>query len=170
MAKRLGISAAVIAVMALMVGAVSPALGSSSGGAASASSGHADGRTIRVILVPTEAAEIDLGAPGFSLGDTVVFGGVLQRPDGTPVGRYGLVCTFVSAANPAHVEAQCPTTATLPGGQITTQGIVVNRALNTTLPITGGSGQFQGAGGQMVQRDISSGGQLKLELTFHLKF
>ena len=148
MGKRLGILGAVTVVVALMVGAVSPALGSSSGA----------------------SADIDLGAPGFSLGDTVVFGGVLQRPDGTPVGRYGLVCTFVSAANPAHVEAQCPTTATLPGGQITTQGIVVNRALNTTLPITGGSGQFQGAGGQMVQRDISSGGQLKLELTFHLKF
>ena len=169
MRKRLSILGAVIVVVALMVGAESPALGSSSGGSASASSGGADERTIRVILVPTEFAEIDLGAPGFSLGDTVVFGGVLQRPDGTPVGRYGLVCTFVSAANLARVEAQCPTTATLPGGQITTQGVVVNRSLNTTLPITGGSGQFQGVGGQMVQRDISSGGQLKLELTFHLE-
>ena len=88
---------------------------------------------------------------------------------GTPVGRYGVVCTFVSAANPEHVEAQCPATATLPEGQITVQGVVVNRSLNVTLPITGGSGQFQGAGGQLVQRDVSSGGQIRAELTFRLE-
>ena len=47
--KRLGMVGAVIAVMALVVGAVSPALGSSSQGAASTSSGDTDNRqTIRV--------------------------------------------------------------------------------------------------------------------------
>ena len=167
MRKRLGIVGAGIAVVALVVGAVSPALGSSSQRSASTASGQ---QTIRVIAVFTEFAEVDVGAPGFSLGDVVVFTGDLKRRDGTRVGRYSAVCTFVSTANRERVEAQCPTTATLPGGQITTQGVVVNRSLNVTLPITGGSGQFQGAGGQVVQRDLSTPTQTQVELTFHLEF
>jgi len=167
MGKRLGIVGAVIAVVALVVAAVSPALGSSG----STASGHADRQqTLRVLAVFTEFdPNIDLGAAGFSLGDEVVFSGNLLR-NGQQVGRVGVVCSFVSVANPARVEAQCPTTSILPGGQITTQGTIVNRSLNFTLPITGGSGQFQGAGGQVVSRDISTPTQPQVELTFHLKF
>jgi hypothetical protein len=143
--------------MALVVGAVSPALGSSNQGSASTASGHADKqRTIRVLAVFTEFdANIDVGAPGFSLGDEVVFSGNLLR-NGEQVGRVGVVCTFVSTANVNRVEAQCPTTSIFPDGQITTQGTIVNRSLNFTLPITGGSGRYQGAGGQVVSRDVST--------------
>lgn len=167
MGKRLGIVGAVIAVVALVVAAVSPALGSSG----STASGHADRQqTLRVLAVFTEFdPNIDLGAAGFSLGDEVVFSGNLLR-NGQQVGRVGVVCSFVSVANAARVEAQCPTTSILPGGQITTQGTIVNRSLNFTLPVTGGSGQFQGAGGQVVSRDISTPTQPQVELTFHLKF
>jgi hypothetical protein len=163
--KRLGILGAVIAVVALVVGAVSPALGSSSQGAASTASGQ----TIRVVAVFTEFdANIDLGAPGFSLGDEVVFSGNLLR-HGEQVGRVGVVCTFVSTQNPDRVEAQCPGTATLPGGQIAVQGVIVNRALNFTLPITGGSGRYDRARGQLVSRDISTPTQPQVELTFQLE-
>jgi hypothetical protein len=166
-AKRLGILGAVIAVMALVVGAVSPALGSSQGAASTSSDNQ---QTIRVLAVFTEFdANIDVGAPGFSLGDEVVFSGNLLR-NGQQVGRVGVVCTFVSTANANRVEAQCPTTSILPGGQITTQGTIVNRSLNFTLPITGGSGRYQGAGGQVVSRDISTPTQPQVELTFHLQF
>jgi hypothetical protein len=167
MGKRLGIVGAVIAVVALVVAAVSPALGSSG----STASGHADRQqTLRVLAVFTEFdPNIDLGAAGFSLGDEVVFSGNLLR-NGQHVGRVGVVCSFVSVANAARVEAQCPTTSILPGGQITTQGTIVNRSLNFTLPVTGGSGQFQGAGGQVVSRDVSTPTQPQVELTFHLKF
>jgi hypothetical protein len=169
MGKRLGILGTVIAVVALVVGAVSPALGSSSHRSASTSSGHAH-KTIHVTAVFTEFdPNIDLGAPGFSLGDEVVFSGNLLQ-NGKQVGRIGVVCTFVSTANADRVEAQCPTTSILPGGQITTQGTIVNRSLNFTLPITGGSGQFQGAGGQVVSRDISTPTQPQVKLTFHLEF
>jgi hypothetical protein len=169
--KRLGIVGAVIAVMALGVGAVSPALGSSSQGAASTASGHTDNRqTIRVTAMFTEFdPNIDVGAPGFSLGDMVVFSGNLLR-NGEQVGRIGVICTFVSTQNEARVEAQCPTTSILPGGQITTQGTIVNRSLNFTLPITGGSGRYQGAGGQVVSRDVSTPTQPQVELTFQLEF
>jgi hypothetical protein len=170
MGKRVGIVGAVIAVLALVVGAVSPALGSSGQGAAATASGHADKQqTIRVLAVFTEFdANIDVGAAGFSLGDEVVFSGNLLR-GGEQVGRVGVVCTFVSTANPDRVEAQCPTTSILPGGQITTQGTIVNRSLNFTLPITGGSGRYQGAEGQVVARDLSTPTQPQVELTFHLQ-
>jgi len=168
MGKRLGILGTVIAVVALVVGAVSPALGSSSHGSASTSSGHA-GKTIRVLAVFTEFdPNIDLGAPGFSLGDEVVFSGNLLQ-NGQQVGRVGVVCTFVSTQNPARVEAQCPATATLPGGQITIQGVIVNRALNWTLSITGGSGQYDRARGEVTSRDVSTPTQPQVELTFHLE-
>jgi len=171
MGKRFGLLGAVIAVVALVVGTVSPALGASTDGSASTSFGHADHRqTIRVTAVFTEFdPNIDVGAPGFSLGDMVVFSGNLLR-DGQQVGRIGVVCTFVSTANAARVEAQCPTTSILPDGQITTQGTIVNRSLNFTLPITGGSGRYQGAGGQVVSRDVSTPTQPQVELTFHLRF
>src|SRR4029453_11071902 len=126
MGKRLGALGG-IAVVAVVLGAVSPAVGSSAGN-----------QTIRVTAVFTEFdPNIDLGAPGFSIGDEVVFSGNLVQ-SGEQVGRIGVVCTFVSTANAAHVEAQSPATATLPQGQITTQGVIVNRSLNFTLPITGG--------------------------------
>jgi hypothetical protein len=169
--KRLGLLGSVIAVMALVVGSVSSASGSSSQEAASAISGDAGKQqTIRVLAVFTEFdANIDVGAPGFSLGDEVVFSGNLLQK-GKQVGRVGVVCTFVSTANANRVEAQCPTTSILPGGQITTQGTIVNRSLNFTLPITGGSGRYQGAGGQVVSRDVSTPTQPQVELTFQLRF
>jgi hypothetical protein len=171
MGKRLGILGAGIAVMALVVGAAIPALGSSSQGAASTASGPTDqDQTIRVTAMFTEFdPNIDVGAPGLSLGDVVVFSGNLLR-NGEQAGRIGVICTFVSTANANRVEAMCPTTSILPGGQITTQGTIVNRSLNFTLPVTGGSGRYQGAGGQVVSRDISTPTQPQVELTFQLEF
>ncbi|HEY9376115.1 MAG TPA: hypothetical protein VIQ02_03360, partial [Jiangellaceae bacterium] len=108
MRKRLGMLGVGIAVVALVVGAVSPALGSSGQGAVSASGGADNQQTIRVTAVFTEFdGNIDVGAPGFSLGDQVVFAGNLVR-NGKQVGRVGVVCTFVSTQNPDKVEAQCP--------------------------------------------------------------
>lgn len=74
MGKRLGVLGVVIALVALVAlvgGLVSPALGSSSGGSGSTRSDDHKGQTIRVIFVPAEVAEIDVGAPGFSVGDGV---------------------------------------------------------------------------------------------------
>jgi hypothetical protein len=164
MAKRLGVLGTVFALTALLVGAVSPAFGSSGGGSASEASGDGHGQTIRVTAVFKEIGEIDLGAPGFSLGDEVVFSGYLRQA-GQRVGRVGVICTFTSAANPNSVQAQCPATAELPGGQITLQGLVTNRDLKV-LSITGGSGRYAGAEGQMHARFLS---QTKAILTFQLE-
>jgi hypothetical protein len=169
MRKRLGILGVVIAAVALVIGVVSPALGSSSHRSAPTSGQGGQQQTIRVRAVFTEFANIDVGAPGFSLGDEEVFSGNLLG-NGQQVGRVALVCTFVSTQNPQRVEAQCPGTAILTGGQITISGVIVNRSLNFTLPITGGSGQYDGARGQVVGRDVSpSPTQPQVELTFQLE-
>jgi hypothetical protein len=163
--KRLALLGALIALVAIVSGSIGPALASGHGSAGSSSHRH---HTIRVLATFTEFdPNIDLGAPGFSLGDEVVFSGNLSR-HGTQVGRVGVVCTFVSTQNTARVEAQCPTTSILPGGQITTQGTIVNRNLNFTAAITGGSGRYEGASGQVVSRDVSTPTQPQVELTFHL--
>jgi hypothetical protein len=163
--NRIGVIGA-IALVALLVGAVSPAFGSSDRAAGSASSEDSGGQTIRAVFFPTDFAQIDNGAQGLSLGDEVVFSGPLRR-SGVQVGRAAVICTFV-LVTAAREEAQCPGTAELPGGQITVGGVIVNQALSFTLPITGGSGAFQGAGGQLVSQDASTATQPKLIFTFHL--
>jgi hypothetical protein len=165
MRNRFGV-VGVIALVALLVGAVSPAFGSSDRGAGSASSEDSGGRTIRAIFLPTDFAEIDNGTQGPSLDDEVVFSGPLLR-GGEQVGRASVICTFVFVTADRE-EAQCPGTAELPGGQITVGGVIVNRALSFTLPITGGSGQYQGASGQLISRDESTATQPKLVFIFHL--
>ena len=170
MRKRLGILGAVIAVVALVVELSARLWPHRGRGLGRQHPATPAAQTIRVLAVFTEFdPNIDVGAPGLSLGDEVVFAGNLLR-DGNQVGRVGVVCMFVSTQNADSVGAQCPATATLPGGQITIQGVIVNRALNWTLPITGGSGRYDpSARGEVVSRDVSTPTQPQVELTFHLE-
>ena len=167
MRKRLGVVGMVIALASLVVGVVSPALGSSGGGSDPAAAAGTEDQTIRLVFFPTDFAEIDNGDPGFSLGDDVVFSGNV-RQDSARVGRVSVICTFV-LVRADREEAQCPTTTTFPGGQITTQGVIVNRSVNFTLPITGGSGEFEGAEGELTSQDASTDTRIKLVLTYHLE-
>ena len=105
--RLLGIVGAVIAVMALAVGAVSRLWDHRVRGLRRPSDDP------RAAVFTEFDASLDVGAPGFSLGDEVVFSGNLLR-NGEQVGRVGVICTFVSTANQERVEAQCPTTSILP--------------------------------------------------------
>jgi hypothetical protein len=71
MGKRLGALGAVIAVLALAVGIALPAAGSTGNAA--------QDQTIRVTAVTTEQKLLDLGGPGFSLGNEIVLS---QKPTG----------------------------------------------------------------------------------------
>ena len=155
MFKRLGISGAVVAVMALAAGAVGPAVGS---GDAHDNARH---RTIRVVSINTEEAFVDVGEPDFSLGDAFVFRSKLIR-HGHQVGHTGVVCTITSAA---HEESQCVGTARFRAGQITIQGLLAGEPETFEFPVTGGSGAFEGAEGVLRVRELS---QTRERLTFHL--
>jgi hypothetical protein len=153
--KRLGVLSALIALVALAVGVVSPALGSS---------GDDDKeRTLRVTGITTEEGFSDLGDEGFSLGDQGVFAEKLLK-GGKKVGHSGGVCTITSLE---REEAQCVVTAWFRGGQITVQGLVdiANESEPFVLPITGGSGKYEGAEGEVHVRPVSDTKEI---LTFHL--
>ena len=134
MGKRLGALGAVIAVVALAVGIALPAAGSTGNAA--------QDQTIRVTAVTTEQKLLDLGGPGFSLGNEIVFSQKLLQ-GANQVGHDGSVCTEVSVA---RQEAQCIATYSFPGGQITAQALVI---FGSTAPydgsITGGTGKYEGA-------------------------
>jgi hypothetical protein len=144
MGKRLGIVSAAIAAAALVVGLAIPALGAS---------GHnGQHRTFRVTATLTEVSQIDLGAKGPSLGDEIVFSGNLLQ-NGHLVGHQGAVCTTVSQV---RNEAQCIATYSFRGGQITAQTLII---LGSSTPyaaaITGGTGKYEGAEGQVHVRPVT---------------
>jgi hypothetical protein len=72
MGKRLGVLGAAIALVALAVGVVTPALGSSVD--------DDKERTIRVVSVSEGQEFLDLGAEGESVGDQFIFTSKLLRP------------------------------------------------------------------------------------------
>jgi hypothetical protein len=158
MGKRLGalsVASVAVAVVALAVGVVGPALGSS--GVA------ANHRTIRVTAVVTELNLVDLGAQGPSLGDEIVFSEKLLN-SGNQVGHQGAVCTTVSLQ---RQEAQCNATYSFPDGQITAQALIIlGSNAPYDAPITGGSGKYQGAEGEIHVRSISATTGI---LTFYLR-
>ena len=154
MGKRLGVLGAAIALVALTVGAISPALGSSGD--------DDEQRTIRVVSVLEEEEFLDLGAEGESVGDQFIFTSKLLK-GGEQVGHDGVVCTIVSLE---RQEAQCVGTSWFSGGQITLQALVSFAEEPPAVPITGGSGKYEGAEGELHIRPVS---ETKEVLTFHLE-
>jgi hypothetical protein len=157
MGKRLGVVGAAVALVALAVGLVGPAWGSSGA--------NDERRTFRLEAVSTEQNFLDLGAAGSSLGDQIVFTTQLLKGD-TEVGHQGGVCTVTSVQ---RNEAQCVATYSLRGGQITGQVlIIVGDPAPYAVAITGGSGKYKGVEGEVRVRPASET-QPRGILTFHLQ-
>jgi type II secretory pathway pseudopilin PulG len=150
MGKRLGVLGAAVALVALAVGAISPAWGSSS---------DKDKQTTFTV----EALTTEQSFEGTALGDQIVFTSQLLKDD-TEVGHQAGVCIVTSVA---RAEAQCVATYVLPGGQITGQALI---RLGDPAPyagaITGGSGKYQGAEGEVRVQPVSGTRGI---LTFHLQ-
>jgi type II secretory pathway pseudopilin PulG len=150
MGKRLGVLGAAVALVALAVGAVSPAWGSSR---------DKDKQTTFTV----EALTTEQSFEGTALGDQIVFTSQLLKGD-TEVGHQAGVCIVTSVA---RAEAQCVATYVLPGGQITGQALI---RLGDPAPyagaITGGSGKYQGAEGEVRVQPVSGTRGI---LTFHLQ-
>jgi hypothetical protein len=148
MGKRLSVLGAAIALVALAVGVVSPAWGSS---------GDKETR-FRLLAVITE-----LKFQGTALGDQIVFTNKLLRGD-TEVGHEGAVCTVTSVE---RQEMQCIATFSLRGGQITAQALVhLGDPAPYLVAVTGGSGRYEGAEGQIEVRPVTQDSGIHI---FHLK-
>jgi hypothetical protein len=118
-------------------------------------------KTLRLVATENQSDFLDLGAPGPSLGDELVFSETLSR-NGRQVGTSGVVCTTTAVEPPYEVTTfHCVGTLSLRNGQITLQGLIEVQGVNDpgpfTVAITGGTGDYRGAGGQAVVRDLGAG-------------
>jgi hypothetical protein len=149
MGRRSVVLGAAVALVALVVGAIGPAWGSS---------GDKDKRRTFTLEALTTEQEFE----GTALGDQIVFTSQLLKGD-TEVGHQAGVCTVTSVA---RAEAQCVATYVFRGGQITGQALI---RLGDPTPyagaITGGSGKYQGVEGEVRVQPVSGTRGI---LTFHL--
>jgi allene oxide cyclase-like protein len=94
---------------------------------------------------------VDLGAPGLSVGDHVVTTDGVVRPDGTPAGSTEQVCTVVEPKASLFASTfDCAGSFQLDQGQITVQGAFVPNAAESSFAITGGTGAFARARGEVL--------------------
>ena len=126
---------------------------------------HGQGRTITVIEHATTDTTTDTGAKGDSVGDILTFANeVFDAADATKVGTDNGYClrTVIGAA----AAYECNWTTFLDGGQITVEGPFFD-AKDSTLAITGGTGRYRGARGEMELHSRDNGA--KFAFVFHLK-
>lgn len=123
--------------------------------AASAGTSAAASQTIRLVARQVSATLVPVpGQTGHQLvpGDQLVFTDSLTR-NGASYGHNAIHCVIVVAA-----DAVCVGAFTLPGGQLTIAGDVgsINSHGPKTVAVAGGTGQYQGARGQLTVKDRSA--------------
>jgi hypothetical protein len=132
--------------------------------AASSAPAGADPATLPLRLTGQQTAvtQLDLGTPGPSQGDQVVFTGLLFDALHRPLGRFNGVLVSVDAAGD---RSQAQVTLVVPGGQIAVQGELDFTASDPVVhAITGGSGRYAGAGGTFSFRHTDQPGVIDITL------
>ncbi len=154
MARRLAAAAGVAALVIIAVSLAS---------IASASSHLAEPTTVHVIEHATTDTVVDVGAPGDSTGDILTFHNqVFDAHDQHAVGSDQGNCIRI---DPASGSWECRWVTFLKGGQIAVEGQFLDTA-NTVLPITGGTGIYANARGQMAL--LSRNGGTEFDFVFHV--
>lgn len=119
--------------------------------------------TITVIEHATTDTLVDVGAKGDSVGDLLTFSNeVFDAADSQPAGKSTGVCTRTVVG----VEWDCGWTLSLPDGQITVQGPFFDSS-NSVLAITGGTGRYLDARGEMDLTHITPDGS-KYQFTYRI--
>ena len=91
---------------------------------------------------------VDIGAPGPSVGDLLVFNdGLFDPVSHRRVGAESGVCTIVDVL--AGPQTSCVGAAKLTAGQISFQGSATDAPVKP-LAVVGGSGSYQGASGEFT--------------------
>jgi hypothetical protein len=136
---------------ALAVAALALA-GTASADTAATSHGSHD-RTIRLVeahkdLQPTF---VDTGKPGPSVGDLVVARDEVLREDGSQAGTFRQTCTLTDlVGNPFTSTYECAGSIALKDGTITMEGPFTPSAPQNTAAITGGTGRYATARGEIT--------------------
>jgi allene oxide cyclase len=120
-------------------------------------------KTITVIEHATSDTTTDTGAKGDSVGDVLTFANdVFDAADATKVGTDQGYCIRVVAGT----SYECTWTTFLPDGQIVVAGPFFD-AKDSTLAVTGGTGQYRNARGTMDLR--SRAGGTEFAFVFNIK-
>ena len=94
---------------------------------------------------------VDVGAPGPSAGDHVVTTDGLVSPNDAPAGSMSQVCTLVEIGPNLFASTfDCSGSFDLRDGSITVQGSFVPAAAESSAAITGGTGEFKAARGEVT--------------------
>lgn len=115
---------------------------------ASGSGGISQPVTVHVVEHPVTDQVIDIGATGDSPGDQLPFANPIYDADNdTRVGSDQGNCVRASTT---QGRWECMWTTFLPGGQVTVEGPYRDALATTVLAVTGGTGRYANARGQMV--------------------
>jgi allene oxide cyclase len=153
LSRRFLLGVSISGAMALLLATV---IGASVSGASS---------TFTVVERATTDVVIDVGAPGDSIGDSLAFGNqVFNAANTKKVGRDQGSCVRTKVG----MAWECSWTTFLKDGQIVVQGPFFDDGSDSTLAITGGTGSYAGARGEMVlhfRNDLGT----EFDFTFHLR-
>jgi hypothetical protein len=122
-------------------------------GTAAAASGDGGREVIHITTKQVHQTLLDHGAPGFGVDDVVVFSNDLYQR-GRKIGEDGGTCTVVRVAPGGETTMYCAGNNRFSDGQISVAGFAAPGA-PFTLAITGGTGRYSRAHGQVVGRNTS---------------
>jgi len=122
--------------------------------AAAAGAGAAadDGRTMHLIEHEVSIVPVEMGPPGLSMGDVEAFGNPVFNADNThQVGRDQGFCLIANMNVGGGIIAdECSATLMLDGGSLTFEGPFYSDVRDVTWAITGGTGAYRSARGDMT--------------------
>ncbi|MWA15050.1 allene oxide cyclase barrel-like domain-containing protein [Streptomyces sp. BA2] len=96
----------------------------------------------------------DVGAHGLSVGDEYVYADKLSR-GGEQIGEDGSSCQ-VTELRGSDVTTSCVLSIQLPKGQLTAQSLWVKGSDTVRMAITGGTGAYRGATGELAAKNIQT--------------
>lgn len=127
------------------LGAVVIATSAITGRALGSSPGHQHGDTFTVVEHADTDVTADTGPAGDSLGDVLAFANpIFDATNTRQVGTDNGSCIRTAVG----VSYECSWTTSLPGGSIVVSGPFLD-AGDSTLAVTGGTGTYRGASGEM---------------------
>jgi Allene oxide cyclase barrel like domain len=134
--------------------------------AGSASAHGHDARTIRLTEAHKEQQPtfVDTGKPGPTVGDLAVDRDEVLRPDGSTAGTFREVCTLIDLGpTPPASTFECTGSLALQDGTITFEGPFVPSTPEQSAAITGGTGAYATARGEIVIRAVADEFVVRLE-------
>jgi hypothetical protein len=144
--------------IALVLAAAGVTIAAASSSSGAASSHPTRVQTIQLVAKQTQAALLELAAPGHGpVGNQLLSTDDVYR-QGRKVGHDAAVCQFMADLGQAGGRFQCVATVSLPEGQLTVQGLPTLTETGNqpfTLAITGGTGTYRTAHGQVQVTPVS---------------